>query len=260
MVPLLAPEITSSAALLLMRMTGLVMAAPVLSARSVPMTMRATFALVFTVLLLPAAVPANPEDAVRVTAAALTGEFTVGPLLGLGASVLLGAAEAAGDLMAVQVGLSGANVLSPSAETQVPIVGQVMGLMVLTAMVTTGAHVVLIQILALSLDLAPAGQLAGLAEGLSEAVGIGARLLGVGLLLSSPVVAVSLVGNVALGILSRAVPQLQVLQIAFPVQIALGLIVLGSTVPLLGPLLSLWADDYAGWAVPLLELIGPEGR
>jgi flagellar biosynthesis protein FliR len=260
MVPLLAPEITSSAALLLMRMTGLVMAAPVLSARSVPMTMRATFALVFTVLLLPAAVPANPEDAVRVTAAALTGEFTVGLLLGLGASVLLGAAEAAGDLMAVQVGLSGANVLSPSAETQVPIVGQVMGLMVLTAMVTTGAHVVLIQILALSLDLAPAGQLAGLAEGLSEAVGIGARLLGVGLLLSSPVVAVSLVGNVALGILSRAVPQLQVLQIAFPVQIALGLIVLGSTVPLLGPLLSLWADDYAGWAVPLLELIGPEGR
>jgi flagellar biosynthesis protein FliR len=260
MVPLLAPEITSAAALLLMRMTGLVLAAPVLSARAVPMTMRATFALVFTVLLLPAAVPANPEDAVRVTAAALTGEFTVGLLLGLGASVLLGAAEAAGDLMAVQVGLSGANVLSPSAETQVPIVGQVMGLMVLTAMVTTGAHVVLIQILALSLDLAPPGQLAGLAEGLSEAVGIGARLLGVGLLLSSPVVAVSLVGNVALGILSRAVPQLQVLQIAFPVQIALGLVVLGFTVPLLGPLLSVWADDYAGWAVPLLELIGPGAR
>lgn len=260
MVPLLAPEITSSAALLLMRMTGLVLAAPLLSARTIPMTVRATVALVFTVLLLPAAVPASGAAAVPLTAANFVGEFTVGLLLGLGASVLLGAAEAAGDLMAVQIGLSGANVLSPSAETQVPIVGHVMGLMVLTAMVTTGAHLVLIQILALSLDLAPAGQLAGLAEGISEAVGIGARLLGVGLLLSAPVVAVSLVGNVALGILSRAVPQLQVLQIAFPVQIALGLIVLGMTVPFLGPLLSFWPEDYAGWAVPLLELIGPGGR
>jgi len=260
MVPLLAPEVTSSVALLLMRMTGLVMAAPVLSARSVPMTMRATIALVFTVLLLPAAIPASPGEAVGVTAATLTGEFTIGLLLGLGAAVLLGAAEAAGDLMAVQVGLSGANVLSPSAETQVPIVGQIMGLMVLTAIVTTGGHVVLIQILALSLDIAPAGQLTGLADGLSEAVGIGSRLLGIGLLLSAPVVAVSLVGNVALGILSRAVPQLNVLQIAFPVQIALGLVVLGSAVPLLGPLLSLWSDDYAGWALPLLELVGPGGR
>ena len=260
MPPLIAPEVTSSALLLLMRMTGLVLAAPVLSARSIPMTVRASIALVFTVLLLPAAVPGNPADAAPVTAGALTGEFAVGLLLGLGAAVLLGAAEAAGDLMAVQVGLSGANVLSPSAETQVPVLGQLMGLLVITAMVTTGAHLFLVQILAFSLEAAPVGRLPGLMDGIAETVGIGSRLLGVGLLLAAPVIAVTLVGNVALGILSRAVPQLNVLMVAFPVQIALGLIVLASSVSLLGPLLSVWSDDYAGWAVPILDVIGAGAR
>lgn len=257
-VDLLPPQVTAPAFLLLCRMGGLVLAAPVLSSRAVPMAVRVALVLLFTVLLLPGAVPAAGELPPPLSAATVVGEFAVGLLLGLGAAVLLGAAEAAGDMMAVQVGLSGANVLAPSAETQVPVLGQLLGLVVLTALVSTGGHVLMVQVLGLSLEVAPPGLLPGLHAGLGEAVGIGSRLLGIGLLLAAPVVAVTLVGNVGLGILSRAVPQLNVLMVAFPVQIALGLLVLGSTVALLGPLLSGWGDGWAGWASALLDLVGGE--
>lgn len=257
---ILPSHVTAPAFLVLIRMTGLVLAAPVLSSRAIPMGIRTVVALVFTVLLLPAASPPPGEPAPMLTAGTLAGELVVGLLLGLGAALLLGAAEAAGDMMAVQTGLSGANVLAPSSETQLPVLGQLLGLVVVTAIVTTGGHVVLVQVLGLSLELAPVGRLPGLDVGIGETVALGSGLLGVGLVLASPVVAVSLVGNAALGVLSRAVPQLNILTVAFPVQIALGVFILASSVLLLGPLLSGWSDGYREWAVPLLEAIGGGGR
>lgn len=259
-VDLLPPHVAAPAFLVLCRMGGLVLAAPILSSRAVPMTVRVALGVVFTVLLLPGVVPVAGGAAPVLSAASVVGEFAVGLLLGLGAAVLLGAAEAAGDLMAVQVGLSGANVLAPSAETQVPVLGQLLGLVVITALVSTGGHVLMVQVLGLSLEVAPPGVLPGLHAGVGEAVAMGSRLLGIGLLLAAPVVAVTLVGNVGLGILSRAVPQLNVLMVAFPVQIALGLMVLGSTVALMGPILAGWGESWVGWAAPLLDLLGSGGR
>jgi len=239
-----------------MRMTGLMLVAPVLSSRAIPMAIRVAMAVVLTVLLLPLALPPAGAVPPALSAGTLTGELAVGVLLGLGAALLLGAAEAAGDMMAVQTGLSGANVLAPGSETQLPVLGQLMGLLVLAAIVSTGGHLLLIQVLGASLELAPPGRLPGLMAGVTETISLGSHLLGIGLVLASPVVAVTLVGNVALGILSRAVPQLNVLMVAFPLQIALGLLVLASSTLLLGSILSGWGEGFAGWAFPLLERIG----
>lgn len=257
---LLPPHVAAPAFLVLCRMGGLVLAAPVLSSRAIPMAVRVGLVVLFTVLLLPGAAPVAGGGIPALSAASVVGEFAVGLLLGLGAAVLLGAAEAAGDMMAVQVGLSGANVLAPSAETQVPVLGQLLGLVVITALVSTGGHLLMVRILGLSLEVAPPGDLPGLHAGVGETVALGSSLLGIGLLLAAPVVAVTLVGNVGLGILSRAVPQLNVLMVAFPVQIALGLIVLGSTVALMGPILTGWGEGYAAWSAPILDLLGGGGR
>jgi flagellar biosynthetic protein FliR len=64
--------------------------------------------------------------------------------------------------------------------------------------------------------------------------------------------------NVALGIMSRAVPQLNVLTLAFPVQIATGLFVLAVTLPLIAMSFYDWPDAYRTLAGGLIEALMPE--
>jgi flagellar biosynthetic protein FliR len=88
---------------------------------------------------------------------------------------------------------------------------------------------------------------------------LGSTLLALGLRFAAPVVAAVLLANVALGVLSRAVPQLNVLMVAFPVQIAAGLFVLAASLPLLGAVLSGWPDAYGSLSTELIEGLAPEG-
>ena len=68
-----------------------------------------------------------------------------------------------------------------------------------------------------------------------------------------------MMGNATLGILARTVPQLNVLMVAFPVQIALGLFVLAATLPLMATGFTAWPDTYGELAGGLLRTLSLEG-
>ena len=83
-----------------------------------------------------------------------------------------------------------------------------------------------------------------------------------GLRIAAPVVAAMTVANAALGILARTVPQLNVLMVAFPLQIGVGLLVLAVVLPLMAAGLSDWPDLYGDMVGGLIERFGaaPGGR
>jgi flagellar biosynthetic protein FliR len=66
-----------------------------------------------------------------------------------------------------------------------------------------------------------------------------------------------LVGNVVLGILARTVPQMNVLMMAFPVQIGLGLVALGISLPGVSMLFTDWGGTYTDLASSILERMAP---
>jgi flagellar biosynthetic protein FliR len=74
-----------------------------------------------------------------------------------------------------------------------------------------------------------------------------------GLQFAAPVVAAIMLTNVGLGILARTVPQLNVLMMAFPIQIALGLATLGVTLPYIAVGQSDWSSDYLTWLHAALD-------
>jgi flagellar biosynthetic protein FliR len=155
----------------------------------------------------------------------------IGLVIGLGAAVLVGAAESAGELLSAQVGLSGAAVMDPLSQQQSTALGQFMHLFALSLLLAANGHLVMLDALAVSLRQLPLGASLHTAEGLAEAVGSGAHLFALGFRFAAPVVAVVLIANVALAVLSRAAPQLNILQLAFPVQILVGLSALVVSVP-----------------------------
>jgi flagellar biosynthetic protein FliR len=243
---------TAAVVLLCMRLTGLVMVAPLFSSRAVSMRVRAAVVVLLTLALLPS----GPTGA-ELDVATFIGEWMVGAVLGFGAMIFVQAAETAGDILAMQMGLSGGAVLSPNAGSQVAVLSHFLSLFTLTLILASGGHLIMLEALDASLVALPLGAPLLLADGAMGVVELGSFLFVMGLRIAAPVVGAVLVGNVVLGILARTVPQMNVLMMAFPVQIGLGLLALGISLPGASMLFTDWGVTYTELASGILERMAP---
>ena len=134
------------------------------------------------------------------TPTAMLSETLIGFAIGLRAALLVGAAEAMGDLLAVQIGLSGAAVLNPLTNQSVPVLGQFTNLFALALLLAVNAHLTMLDTLAASTRLLPVGGATDMPAGAAAMAGLGGSLFVLGLRFAAPVVAVVLLANAALAI------------------------------------------------------------
>jgi flagellar biosynthesis protein FliR len=162
--------------------------------------------------------------------------------------------------MAVQMGLSGAASLDPLTQHSVPVLGQFASLFAVTLLLAMDGHLVMIDSMAASLSFLPPGAPIDVEAGLRTLVGLGSTLFLLGLRFAAPVIAVVLIANAALAVLGRAAPQLNILAVAFPVQIGVGLLALSASVPLFATFFAGWTGEYDSIVVRLLSAMQPGGR
>lgn len=238
-----APGSVTVLALLGLRVFGLVMIAPVFSAKPIPATLRVGLVLLLTLLLQPVArASAGPNVVLNLETA--FSETLVGFAIGLGAALIVGAADAAGELIAIQIGLSGAALFDPLTNQQGAALGQFCSFFALTLILTMNGHLVMLDAMATSARVMPVGATLDLVGGSRAMVAMGGELFGLGLRFAAPVIAVILIANISLAILGRAAPQLNILSIAFPVQIGVGLLAFAATIPVIAMFLNGWQGTY----------------
>lgn len=250
-----APGAATTIVLAGARVSGLVLIAPLYSGRAVPAMQRAALVVLLVALVLPMA-DAHRAPVTAATPHAILGEALIGLIIGLGAALLIGAAESAGEVLAIQIGLQGSAIVDPLQEQQSTSLGQFLMWFAMAVLLALDVHLVMLDALQTSLRLAPVGGALDVPTTLWRTVALGGSLFALGLQFAAPVIAVIMIANVALAVLSRAAPQLNVIAIAFPIQILLGLAVLVALVPLLGGALMGWETSYDGWithALPLLR-------
>lgn len=256
-VDLFAPGVPQALVLLALRVGGMLLVAPAFSARSVPVKVRTGLLLLFTLLLAAPAVAAarGALPGLQVTPAAFLAESLVGFAVGFGAAVLVGAVETAGDLMSTTIGLSGASLLDPLSGTSSTALAQFAQLFAVTVLLSVGGHLVMLDALAESVRAVPLGAPlaeAGVAGGVDVRAGLaalvagGAVLFTLGVKFAAPVVAASMIGNVALAVLTRVAPALNVFTVAFPLQIGLGLLAAVAALAYLATWLVGWPAHLAG--------------
>lgn len=242
---LFAPGAPAALVLFSARVSGLVLVAPVFSARPVPAAVKTGLVVLFSVLLTPLA-QSHVTRLPDLTPVAIIGETLIGFALGLGAAILIGAAESAGEILSIQIGLSGAAIVDPMTSHQTTALGQFVHLFAIALVLSLDGHLVMLDALAQSAQRLPLGSALDLAGGLKAFVLTGGGLFSLGLQFAAPIVAVVLVANVALAVLSRAAPQLQILQLAFPVQILIGIGTLVATLPFIATWFLGWETSYDG--------------
>lgn len=220
-----------------LRVSALVSLLPAFGEQSVPARVKLGIALAFTLIVLPAVgAPALPMQFSNVIWFSLT-EIAAGVLLGIGIRIFILALQTTGSIAAQSTSL--AQILGGAVSEPVPAMAHILVMGGLALAVMTGMHVKVAEMLILSYDMLPMGRLPNGADVSEWGVDQIRRAFSLAFTLAAPFVILSVLYNVALGVINKAMPQLMVAFVGAPVITAGGLMLLALAAPLL---LVTWLD------------------
>lgn len=217
---------------------------PAFGERTVPERVRLVLALAFTLVVLPAVAPRLRPVVTEIGAPGLflLTETIAGLAIGVVIRLFVMVLQMAGSMAAQATSL--AQIFGGQNADPQPAMGHVLLVAGLALAVMLGLHVRLAEILIVSYDIFPPGALPGAEIVSSWGMVRIAKAFALAFTLAAPFVVASLVYNVALGVINRAMPQLMVAFVGAPAITAGGLLLLFLTAPIL---LGVWGDAFAGF-------------
>jgi flagellar biosynthetic protein FliR len=239
----MTPERWPTFALVTGRLGGLMTTAPAWSGSSIPAIVRTALTVVLAVLLLPAVPLAAMPEHVLDLPLPMAAEIAIGVVIGLSAAVLVQAVGLAGEVMSMQMGLSIAPALAPVPEMEVVGVGPIATMLAILIYLSLGGHLMLLRALADSLHTLPPGAGIEFTGGGPVAMALAGQLFSCAASVAAPVMVALLLTNIALAILSRAVPQLNAMMVSFPLTIGIGLIMFAVSLPNVSAVVASWVRE-----------------
>lgn len=221
----------------LARILALIASAPVIGNPSVPASVKIGLGLLITVLVAPL-IPSPPgiDPASASGLLILAQQVLIGLAMGFAMHLVFHAAEMAGELIGLQMGLGFATLYDASVPGFIPTIGQYLGIVVSLAFLAVDGHLLLVSALVESFQVLPLTPLSA-PTGLRALVEWGGSIFSYGLALSLPLLAALLITNLALGVLTRASPQLNIFAVGFPLTILIGILALALALPYFAPTL-----------------------
>jgi flagellar biosynthetic protein FliR len=237
----------------LARILGLVATAPLFDNAALTVRIRLALGLAIALALAPALPPHAPIAPASWTGLlVLASQTLIGIALGFTMRVAFAAVDVAGDLIGLQMGLSFAVFYDPQNASESPIVAEVLGLLTLLIFLALNGHLMMLALLAQSFSTLPIGAESFTAAGWGALARGGASLFSLGVLLSLPLIAALLITNIALGVLTKAAPQLNLFAVGFPLTIVAGFVVLALAMPYFGSALDrLFAQGFDAMQVAM---------
>jgi flagellar biosynthetic protein FliR len=219
----------------LTRILGLITAAPLFGNASVPVPVKIALGVLLASIIAPA-IPALPAaDPLSMAGLLiLVQEMLIGVAMGFSIRLVFAAIEMAGEICSLTMGLGFASFFDPLTKGRSSAVSQFLALIATMAFLAANAHLVLLEALAESFITMPISATPMSSSAEWELAKWGGLIFSAGLHLSLPIVAALLITQVALGILTRAAPQLNIFGIGFPITLGVGMLVIVMVLPYLG--------------------------
>ena len=234
-----APLFLPLFALVLCRVSGLMLTAPLYGSQAVPARIRAALAVAISVVLFPAVAPTLPVNLTLAGAVAgVFGELMIGLIIGVSLSLVFVGVQVAGMIAGQQAGLALGQVYNPVLNTNTTILGQLFFLTALTVFVLAGGHRELMRALLDTFEVIPVMSFRFSPSLLDLVTALLTGAYAVALRLAAPVLMALLTATLVLGFLSRTMPQLNILSVGFPVRVLVTLTVAGFALAASGGLLT----------------------
>jgi flagellar biosynthetic protein FliR len=217
--------------LVLVRISGVVLFAPFFSSTALPLRAKAVFVGAVAFLLAPL-VASLPNAHVTLGFSALLGELAVGLVYGLTLTLMSEMLLFAGQIAGLQFSFSLVNLLDPASSIQTPLLGDLFQLMGTLVVITAGLDRILLASMVRSFRVAPLGCYALTPLAAREIVRAAGGIFLAALELAAPVLAATLLVEVAIALLGKLSPQLPVMSLSVPLKTLTGFVLLAGSLAL----------------------------
>ncbi len=213
--------------LILVRLAGLFITAPVFSSRNIPTQLKAAWVLFMTFLVFPvvpyqpAAIP-TPGLALGL---AVIKEGAIGMCLGFGALLLFTGIQMAGQIIDIQMGLGMVNIIDPVTNAQMSVMGQFYFLVATLVFLAVNGHHMLIRAVVDSFAILPLGEAHFTTALGTEMMHLFSNVFFIAFRVGAPVIGALFITNLALGVVARTVPQMNVFIVGMPLNMGVGLLI-----------------------------------
>jgi flagellar biosynthetic protein FliR len=199
------------------RILAFIVVAPPWNSNGVPRRTRLILGLAIAIAIAPV-LPKMPavDPGSLAGLAILALQILIGLAMGFAARIVFSAVEMAGEFIGFQMGLSFATFYDPLSASQTPVVTEFLTLISFLLFLSLDGHLLYVATLAESFNAIPVGPLAPAAGSWLNIVELGGTLFSAGLLLALPIIVALGITNLALGVLTRAAPQLNLFALGFP--------------------------------------------
>lgn len=220
--------------LVLVRVTGLFVVAPIFGRRNIPAYYKVGFSF-FLALIITNVLPVQTIDYQQSLLYYLmlaAKELLVGVTIGYVSYLVFTAMYMAGQFIDMQIGFGMVSVLDPLSNIQVPVTANLYFMISMLIFLLANGHHLLIQALVDSYQFVPIGQAAFNQQLLQDILRIFGSVFALGFKIAAPVITTMLITDFALGIMSRTIPQLNIFFVGMPLKIVLGILLMILSMPL----------------------------
>lgn len=237
--------------LLLCRVSGLVMSAPIFGSKDIPLQFRGFLCVAVALLLLPThwqAAPVLPNSTLQYLLIGAT-EVLVGLCLGVGVDILLSGTRMAGQIISMVSGESMAEIYDPQTEENSAVLGQFFFTITLLVFVCLGGHRLVLSALLDTFQAIPPGTAARVDASLIDTLqALLTQSFSLGIRAAAPTMLALMLASLVLGLVSRTLPQLNVMALGFGLN---SLVMYGTLMVSIGAAAMLFQDQLE----PTLETI-----
>jgi flagellar biosynthetic protein FliR len=219
------PEWLAAGVLVAIRLSGIMLLAPIFSSSAIAPRIKAAFVIAVTILLTPA-VLRIPGARLTIGAETLLGELGAGLAFGLGLIMLNEAMMFAGMLLGMQFSFSLVNLLDPNTNIETPVLGQLLGWMTVLVLIAAGLDRTILLALARSFTAIPVGHAVVTQQTAEGLLHMASGIVLAGLQLAAPVMAAAMTVEITIALIGRLSPQLPAQVLSIPLKTLTSYVVL----------------------------------
>jgi len=233
--PLLNEELVFGYLLVFLRINAVLFLLPVLGDKVVPAPLKGGISFIMALVIYPVVRAQIPTAANLTTLnliGAIVGEILIGVIIGFAIRLVFSGIQMAGEMVGFQMGFSIANVIDPYTNVQVSLIGDLLYLFAILVFLNLDGHHLVISALVQSYDIVQPLTVHFTKSLTYIIIDLSRGLFVIAVKVSAPVMAALFFTNVAMGIVARTVPQMNVFIVSFPLQIFVGLLTLSISLSL----------------------------
>lgn len=219
--------------LIFVRVSVMLFVFPVFSAPQIPLMVRIGLAGIISFILYHATPMTVPLPDMGALVAAVVSQIVVGLIVGFVAYLVFMGIQFAGEILDIQIGFAVANVISPQTQQQVTVLGELELTLATLVFLISNSHLLMLQGIGGSFHLLPLPYVNLDPSVAGNVVLFLEQAFLIVFQIAAPAAVALFVVNVALGLMARVAPQMNVFVVGFPLQIGVGLLMLAISVPLL---------------------------